>query len=197
MFFEVPSQPNFQVIHPVNLADSSINGPSTLKPQWLDLLDAVQNDQLQYQSKWVDHANKEVIEDIVPGRVPPLVVGIAYELYEGKSRQPPRIGSRVFIKGPVKAYKLSYVNDPRVLDELVNLLTVKDRAWVAYIMIRKMLGLSGPGFITPEQWWLEEGQTGKAKEYWTQYLKQVKPSMVWSPIWGFYKHRTPDGYDVE
>ncbi|MGB7414277.1 MAG: hypothetical protein WA902_08720 [Thermosynechococcaceae cyanobacterium] len=197
IFFEALNLPKFQPQHMTILAESSVNQSYSTTPQWLIFLESVQNDKIQYKDKWVDDANYEIIYDVSPDRPPPLVpVGIILEDCCLHGRQLRSIATRVFIQGPVKAYKLSYVNDPRVLDELINLLTVEDRAWAAHIIIHKMLGVELLD-KSPEQWWLEEGQTGKEKEYWTQYLKEVRPSLVWNPIWGYYKHRSPKGYDVD
>jgi hypothetical protein len=50
--------------------------------------------------------------------------------------------------------------------------------------------------IQPDEWWELEGKTLKAKQQWTEYLENVKPTMVWSPFGGYYKHRTPSGQYV-
>jgi hypothetical protein len=105
--------------------------------------------------------------------------------------------ARIFIINPPQAYRLSNFNDQKILDALVGLLDDPNRAWAAHVTLAKMLGITGISSkidqTTPNQWWELEGKTQKAKQEWTQYLQNVKPSMIWSPSGGYYKHRAPDG----
>lgn len=109
---------------------------------------------------------------------------------------------RIFIQNPVKLYRLSSINNPKILNELVNLLDVPDQAWAANITISKMLGLVGLDSYshiynqTSQQWWKTEGKTGKAQMEWAVYLQKVKTTLKWNPWGGYYKHQTPSGKDV-
>lgn len=164
------------------------------------LLRFVRNDQLKFQVYWV-RINTNVYQKVrpyVPGQVflspsgPPPGFTMSPSIYD----------FRIFIQYPVKLYRLSNNNDPNIFDELVKLLDDPDRAWAANITIAKMLGLTGLDRqtlvyeTTPQQWWEAEGKTGKAKREWIAYLQKVKPTLKWSPLGGYYKHRTPSGYDV-
>ncbi|MGB7414487.1 MAG: hypothetical protein WA902_09790, partial [Thermosynechococcaceae cyanobacterium] len=105
---------------------------------------------------------------------------------------------RIFILDSPKIYWLSNTSDPKVLDALVQLLDVPDRAWAANVILAKMLGKANLGDFKiredkAEQWWEIEGKTGKAKQEWAAYLEKVKPTMKWSVLGGYYKHITPSG----
>jgi hypothetical protein len=184
--------------HPIVISQTSRNKSIHLEQcRWCELLDSVQNEQMRFQVKWVQ-INNRLYQKLsysidkpfpVPIAPPPslLVPGYPPSSYE----------LRVFIQNPPKAYELSNTNNLQILDELLKLFDDQKRAWAANILISKMLGVTGLDSkihqISPSQWWELEGKTQKAKQEWTQYLQKVKPSMVWSPLGGYYKHRAPDG----
>jgi hypothetical protein len=191
--------------------------------EWRAWLSSVRNDRIKFEARWViirdgireNRLNYGLIKTskgLETGLKNPRygVVQVPYAVSPGKS--PPFISGpppgwttdsilypevRIFIINPHKVYWLSNSNDQRILDELINLLDEPNRAWAAHITLSKMLGITGLSSkvdrISPSQWWELEGKTQKAKQEWTQYLQKVKPSMVWNPLGGYYKHRAPDG----
>lgn len=196
--FLYPLYFSIQVPNPISLVvqDTHKKDHSVATSQWMDLLDGVQNNQLQYQIKWVDTLTYRIIGDVRSSQPPPIPVGIPLDADFG-AHPPPSIRSQIVIKNPVKAYRISYTNDPQILYELINLMEVKERAWAANIVVSKMLGLTSETDLSPERWWIEKGQTGEAKQQWTTYLNKVSSSLKWSSIWGYYKHITPDGNKVD
>jgi hypothetical protein len=189
---------------------------------WAILLDSVRNDQVKFELRWVSIRDGFRDNDGLIRKKNNLKgenglinkrYGITTVHYPVSLDRPSPLGTgppagwetdtitypakRVFILNPSKLYRLSNINDLKVLDALVDLLDNRDRGWAAHITLCKMLGLDGLGsdlFQTPpNQWWELEGKTQKAKQEWTQYLQEVKPTMVWSPMGGYYKHRAPNG----
>lgn len=90
---------------------------------------------------------------------------------------------RVFITGPQELVELSRTGDPRLLDQLVELLKQPDRAWAAAVLLAAMTRREEKMIDTfaakPEQWWSSVGQT--AYERWSDWLRQARPRLVWDP----------------
>jgi hypothetical protein len=138
-----------------------------------------------------------VLYPVSSGKIPPPLIGpplgepLTYKSSITFAR------TRIFIINPPQAYRLSNFNNQKILDVLVGLLDDPNRAWAAHVTLAKMLGITGISSkidqTTPNQWWELEGKTQKAKQEWTQYLQNVKPSVVWNPLGGYYKHPAPDG----
>lgn len=161
---------------------------SSTSTTWMELLDSVQNSKIKFKVYWVRTKTYEIIEIPAGFPPPPIPVGLGSGAREG---------SRVFIQSPSKVYKLSNINDFRIIDELLKLMDNPARAWAAHVVIAKMMGSSGlitsVGTISPQEWWETEGKTGKAKQAWIDYLKQVKPTMKWIPLGGHYQYLRPYG----
>jgi hypothetical protein len=155
---------------------------------WMELLDSVQNSRIKFKVYWVRTNTYEIIKGPDGFPPPPIPVGLGSGAREG---------SRVFIQGPSKVYKLSNIDDLRIIDELLKLMDNPARAWAAHVVIAKMMGSSGlitsVGIISPQEWWETEGKTGKAKQAWIDYLEQVKPTMKWTPLGGHYRYLRPYG----
>jgi hypothetical protein len=184
---------------------------------WEYLLDSVTNDQIKFEIKLVSVSDaipednefntlqiKKQIGNPINGIISvhpynpsnpfPITTGIPIDAQVESNL---RSDLRIFIQSSSRIYKLSNFNDLRILDELINLLDEPDRAWAAHVVLAKMLGVTGIDpwipWIQPDEWWEQEGKTLKAKQKWTEYLEKIKPTMVWSPLGGYYKYRAPDG----
>jgi hypothetical protein len=114
------------------------------------------------------------------------------------------------IQGPPPLVFLSKIPDPKILDELVELLDVPGRAWAAHVLLSKLLGQGSVTIFNPDQpgvefvgqdlinyWWETEGKTGKAKQNLQIYLQKVKPTLEWRSDPGYYRHIRPNGTVVE
>src|ERR1700740_1252349 len=70
---------------------------------------------------------------------------------------------RVVITGPPELVKLSGIGDVRVLDELVELLKDRDRAWAAMVLLaaltRREEKMVDTFATSPEEWWASVGKT--------------------------------------
>ncbi len=161
---------------------------SSISTTWMELLDSVQDSKIKFKVYWVRTKTYEIIKVLDGSPPPPISVGLGSGAREG---------SRVFIQSPSKVYKLSNINDFRIIDELLKLMDKPGRAWAAHVVIAKMMGSSGlitsVGMISPQEWWKTEGKTGKAKQAWVDFLRQVKPTMQWIPLGGHYRYQRPYG----
>lgn len=213
------SQPQYLVAQSAaKQNDNNVNDSN-----WTNWISSIRNEQIEFEARWViirdgirDDGLGYGLIKTVRGSETGLnnsrygIVKVSYPVLSDKPPPmpfgpPPGITTdsilhsevRIFIISSTNVYKLSYSNDPRVLDALINLLDNPDRAWAAYVTLSKMMGINGLSSkvdkITPNQWWELEGKTQKAKQEWVQYIQTVKPSMIWSPVGGYYKHRAPDG----
>jgi hypothetical protein len=169
---------------------------------WKPLLEGVYNRNLKFEVKWVSIHKKEggyykqsdPIDSIPEPPLLPLDVLEVSDFFDFDH------DLRIFILDSPSIYWLSNTNDPEVLDALVQLLDIPDRAWAANVTLAKMLGSTGLSFEIregkAEQWWETEGKTGKAKQEWAAYLEKVRPTLKWSVLGGYYKHITPEGKKV-
>jgi hypothetical protein len=206
---------DYSVVYPYKLA-SQTKGKMDLSngERWINLVDGVRNQELRFQMRRV------VVKDGIRGNTDNFINNVkksgskivsVKEVVTSSSSPPmvdePSLGVetkylfheefRIFILGSSKLYKLSNINDPKLLSRLTDLLNDPGRAWAAHILLSKMMGLSGltssVQSISSSKWWQTEGQTGKAQREWRIYLEQVKSSMNWNPYGGYYQHRRPDG----
>ncbi|MGB7414431.1 MAG: hypothetical protein WA902_09510 [Thermosynechococcaceae cyanobacterium] len=209
MFFILSSFPsNSLTSPPALLASVDIQQ----RNNWQFLLEGIYDSQLKFEIKWVEiskrgngYFRQSYSIDKPPPPPPKPSLGAELILKPNETRDlfdffDYDYSLRVFILNSSKIYWLSNTNDPKVLDALVQLLDIPDRAWAANVVLAKMMGNTGLGFEVREskanQWWEAEGKTGKAKQEWAAYLEKVKPTMKWSVLGGYYKHITPSGETV-
>jgi hypothetical protein len=199
------------------------NDRNVSSSNWMPWINSVRNEQIEFEARWViirdgirddgsgygliktvkgsetglnnpRYGIVQVSYPVLPDKPPPMPLGPPPGMTTDSILRPE---VRIFIIYSSKIYRLSYSNDQRVLDVLLSLLDDPDRGWAAYITLSKMMGINGLSSkinqITPNKWWELEGKTQKAKQEWMQYIQKVKPSMIWSPVGGYYKHRAPDG----
>jgi hypothetical protein len=189
-----------------NIADQvSTPSPGRQIRNWQSLLENVYNRNLKFEVKWVAIHKKKggYYKQSTPidGIPPPPPAIILLDDRQVSSLLDYDDDLRIFILNSPKIYWLSNTNDPKVLDELVQLLDVPDRAWAANVTLAKMLGKASLGDFEirvdkAEQWWETGGKTGKAKQEWAAYLDKVRPTLKWSVLGGYYKHITPEGEKV-
>jgi hypothetical protein len=169
---------------------------------WESLLESVHNRKLKFEIKWVSIRKKDggyyKQSDPIDRPLDPPLLPLDVLEVSGFFNFDHEL--RIFILNSPSIYWLSNTNDPEILDSLVQLLDVPDRAWAANVTLAKMLGSTGLSFEIregkAEQWWETEGKTGKAKQEWAAYLEKVKPTLKWSILGGYYKHITPEGKKV-
>jgi hypothetical protein len=165
---------------------------------WPNFLADVRNSSIRFQVKWVE-INDGVYQKLNYPIDRPYSIPIT-PILPGATRSPSAYKLRIFILNPSKVYWLSNIDDPKVLDELVKLLDDPNRGWAANVILSKMMGITGLGQgideVSPAQWWDVEGKTGKSKQEWSAYLQKVRPTMRWSILGGYYKHQTPDGFEI-
>jgi hypothetical protein len=104
----------------------------------------------------------------------------------------PRHENRIFILSPPELVQLSSIGDVKILDKLVELTDVPGKAWAAHVLIAKMLGFSEIRSI-PENWWQTEGKTGIAKKKWTNYIRQIKPTLHWDSKKRYFVYKDLNG----
>jgi hypothetical protein len=168
-----------------------------------NLLEGVYDDQLEFEVKPVAIHKRDgryFKESYSVDNPPPLPL-IPPDVTELPERYNYYHDNRVFILNSPKIYWLSNTNNPKILDELIQLLDSPSRAWAANVILAKMLGKASLGDFDirvdkASQWWESEGKVGKARREWAAYLKQVKPTLRWSTVGGYYKHTNPNGGKV-
>jgi hypothetical protein len=206
MFFVPPAIPPIWLTQQQTLILSQ-----TVKPtanikgsDWHSLLKDVYDNQLDFEVKGVTIHRRNggyfkrigLIDPLLdqPPRIPP-----------GETKLPDYYNyyydNRVFILNSPKIYWLSNTNNPKILDELIQLLDVPGRAWAANVILAKMFGKASLGDFDirvnkASQWWETKGKVGKAKREWAAYLKQVRSTLRWSNVGGYYKHTSPNGEKV-
>jgi hypothetical protein len=172
---------------------------------WQSLLEGVYDNQLEFEVKPVaihKRDGKYFKESYSVDNPPPLpLISLDVEVNKLPERYNYYYDNRVFILNSPKIYWLSNTNNPKVLDELIQLLDSPGRAWAANIILAKMLGKASLGDFDirvgkANQWWESKGKVGKAKQEWAAYLNQVKPTLRWSTVGGYYKHTDPSGEKV-
>jgi len=88
---------------------------------------------------------------------------------------------QVVVTGPPEALQLMTAADPQVLQELVNLLKDRDRAWAAVVLLaaltRKEEKTVDAFQGRPSEWWDSIGET--AYERWNKWLSEVRDRLVW------------------
>lgn len=88
---------------------------------------------------------------------------------------------RVVVTGPPELVELAANGDLQVLPDLVELLSDRDRAWAAEVLLAAITNHEGKivdSFAaTPDQWWDAAGRT--AQERWNSWLMESKGEMVW------------------
>ena len=93
----------------------------------------------------------------------------------------PTLGRRVVVTGPAELVDLSQTSDPRVLDELVELLKEPGRAWAAVVLLaaltRREADVVNSFAATPDEWWPAVGST--AYERWDGWLSGVRGRLKW------------------
>lgn len=171
---------------------------------WQSLLEGVYDDQLEFEVKGVTMHRRDGGYFKQIGLIDPLL-DQPLRIPLGETKLPDYYNyyreNRVFILNSPKIYWLSNTNNPKILDELIKLLDVPGRAWAANVILAKMLGKASLGDFDirvdkASQWWESKGKVGKAKQEWAAYLKQVKPTLRWSAVGGYYKHTGPSGEKV-
>jgi hypothetical protein len=100
---------------------------------------------------------------------------------------------RVVVVEPPELVELSRTGDPRVLDELVDLLADRDRAWAAEVLLATMTRREEKlveSFATaPDEWWQAFGAT--ARERWRAWLREAAGRLAWNPDQGYFVEGTP------
>jgi hypothetical protein len=104
----------------------------------------------------------------------------------------PRHENRILILSPPELVQLSSIGDTKILDKLVDLTDVPGKAWAAHVLTAKMLGFSDIK-STPETWWQAEGKTGIAKKKWTNYIRQIKPTLHWDSKKRYFVYKDLNG----
>lgn len=93
----------------------------------------------------------------------------------------PTLGRRVVVTGPAEAVKLARSGDPRVLDELVELLKEPDRAWAAEVLLAAMTrqeeDIVNSFAAKPDEWWPAVG--GTAHKRWSEWLGAARGRLKW------------------
>jgi hypothetical protein len=88
---------------------------------------------------------------------------------------------RIQVVGPPEAAQLTETGDPALLDELVPLLSVRDRAWAAEVMLAALTGLEADLVADytgkPDAWIDGLGATAPAR--WKTWLDQHRAQLVW------------------
>jgi hypothetical protein len=186
----------------VIISQTSYFSSSKQIKSWKPLLEGTYNKNLKFEVKWVSihkknggyYKQSDPIDRPLEPPLLPLDVLEVSDFFDYDDNL------RIFILDSPSIYWLSNTNDPEILDALVQLLDIPDRAWAANVTLAKMLGSTGLSFEIregkAEQWWETEGKTGKAKQEWAAYLEKVKPTLKWSILGGYYKHITPEGKKV-
>jgi hypothetical protein len=91
------------------------------------------------------------------------------------------LGRRVVVTGPEELVELSRTGDPRVLEELVELLKEPDRAWAAEVLLaaltRREEEIVNSFAATPDEWWPAVG--GTAHERWAEWLSGARGRLSW------------------
>lgn len=87
----------------------------------------------------------------------------------------------VQVVGPPDAVRLAESGDRALLDELVPLLSVRDRAWAAEVMLAALTGVEADLVASytgkPETWIDGLGATAPAR--WKTWLDQHRAQLVW------------------
>lgn len=96
----------------------------------------------------------------------------------------PAMGRRVLVTGPPEVVKLLSIGDQRVLQALVGLLLVPDRAWAAEVVLASLTRHEEDivnAFAThPGQW---QDSVGKdAYGHWNEWLKAHRGELLWDPV---------------
>jgi hypothetical protein len=90
---------------------------------------------------------------------------------------------RVVITAPPEVAELAGAGDVSILDDLLELLKDRDRAWAAEVLLASLTGHEEKivdTFATqPDQWWEQMGRT--AFERWRERLDQARGRLVWKP----------------
>jgi hypothetical protein len=91
------------------------------------------------------------------------------------------IDRRVKVVAPREAVQLAETNDPAILDQLVQLLSVRDRAWAAEVVLAAMTGheadLVASYTGAPDKWLDTVGAT--AVDRWTSWLAANRARLTW------------------
>jgi len=95
----------------------------------------------------------------------------------------PTLDRRVVVTGPESLVRLVAAGEVRVLDELISMLDVRERAWAAEVLLAAMTGHESDivnSFSTePDAWWDTMG--GSAPRRWKNWLEMVRGRLVWNP----------------
>jgi len=95
----------------------------------------------------------------------------------------PTLGRRVVVTGPPEVVQLMASGDVRVLKELVALLSDRDRAWAAEVVLASLTrheeGIVNAFAARPEQWQKSLGEG--AQDRWNEWLKPREGKLRWDP----------------
>jgi hypothetical protein len=91
------------------------------------------------------------------------------------------IERRVQVVAPPEAVRLAETGDVALLDELLPLLAIRDRAFAAEVMLSAMTGVEADlvaDYTGKPDAWLD-GLGATARERWTAWLDQHRAQLVW------------------
>jgi hypothetical protein len=98
------------------------------------------------------------------------------------------IGRRVKVTAPPALVTMSQTDDLTILDELVPLLSIRERAWAAEVMLAAMTGheadLVGNYGGEPNAWIDTIGAT--ARDRWSRWLAEHRAALTWDAESGSY-----------
>jgi hypothetical protein len=115
-----------------------------------------------------------------------LLSAVANDRIQFATMRPPgsrfaHLERRVKVVQPPEVVQLATTGDVRVLDELVKLLRMRERAWAAEVVLAAMTDREADlvGFYTgrPDAW--IDGQGATAAERWQAWLAEHRERLAW------------------